>query len=34
MPQRTSLLYNEYVVYRYDQVRLRYLVQLRFSFKY
>ncbi|KAL7057519.1 hypothetical protein AAHC03_016916 [Spirometra sp. Aus1] len=33
-PQQTSLLYNEYVVYRHDQVRLRYLVQLRFNYKY
>ncbi|VDL95366.1 unnamed protein product [Schistocephalus solidus] len=34
LSQPTSLLYNEYVVYRYNQVRLRYLVQLRFNFKY
>lgn len=27
-----SLLYNEYVVYNVDQVRLRYLVKVKFDY--
>lgn len=28
-----SLQYNEYIVYHTDQVRMRYLVRVRFNFK-
>lgn len=28
----TELLYNEYIVYDVDQVRIRYLVKVRFDF--
>lgn len=31
---RSDLLYNEYIVYDTAQVRVRYLLKLRFNFKY
>lgn len=31
--QRSSLLYNEYIVYDTEQVRMRYLVQVQFKYK-
>ncbi|KAF6173587.1 hypothetical protein GIB67_022946 [Kingdonia uniflora] len=30
---KTSLLYNEYIVYNVDQIRMRYIVQVNFNFK-
>ncbi len=29
----SSLIYNEYIVYNVDQVRMRYLVRLKFNYK-
>ena len=29
-----ALLYNEYIVYNVDQIRMRYLLQVNFHFKY
>lgn len=28
-----DLLYNEYIVYNVDQIRMRYVVQVNFNFK-
>lgn len=30
---KDSLLYNEYIVYNVEQIRMRYLVQVNFNFK-
>jgi len=30
---KSELLYNEYIVYKSNQVKLRYLVRLKFVFK-
>ncbi|KAL7112627.1 hypothetical protein ACP275_04G014300 [Erythranthe tilingii] len=32
--RKGSLLYNEYIVYNVDQIRMRYLVHVNFNFKY
>lgn len=32
--QRTSLLYNEYIVYDVSQVRCHFLVEVKFVFKF
>ncbi|XP_050364679.1 poly [ADP-ribose] polymerase 2 [Argentina anserina] len=32
-PRKGSLLYNEYIVYNVDQIRMRYVVQVNFNFK-
>ena len=31
--ERQSLIYNEYIVYKTDQVRLRYIAKIKFNFK-
>ena len=31
--ERQSLIYNEYIVYNTDQVRLRYIAKIKFNFK-
>jgi len=33
LPQATSLLYNEYIVYDVNQIRVRYLIDLQFDYK-
>ncbi|KAL1558385.1 Poly [ADP-ribose] polymerase 2 [Salvia divinorum] len=33
VPTKGSLLYNEYIVYNVEQIRMRYLVQVNFNFK-
>lgn len=30
--QQTSLLYNEYIVYKEEQIKIRYLVNVKFNF--
>lgn len=30
---KSSLLYNEYIVYNEDQIKLRYLVNVKFNYK-
>lgn len=30
--QHTSLLYNEYIVYKEEQIKIRYLVNVKFNF--
>jgi poly [ADP-ribose] polymerase len=30
---RTSLLYNEYIVYRIEQIKLKYLLRVKFNYK-
>ena len=30
----TSLLYNEYIVYDTSQIQLRYLLRVKFNYKY
>ncbi|KAM5564070.1 poly [ADP-ribose] polymerase 2 [Rosa sericea] len=32
-PRKGALLYNEYIVYNVDQIRMRYVVQVNFNFK-
>jgi hypothetical protein len=32
--QQTSLLYNEYIVYNTDQIKMKYLLHLDFQYKY
>ncbi len=34
LPQSPSLQYNEFIVYDTRQIKLRYLVQLKFKYKY
>ena len=32
MKERKSLIYNEYIVYKTNQVRLRYIAKIKFNF--
>lgn len=32
--KQTSLLYNEYIVYNTDQVKMKYLLRVDFQYKY
>lgn len=32
--KNTSLLYNEYIVYNTDQIKMKYLLRVDFQYKY
>lgn len=31
---QSSLLYNEYIVYNVEQIRMRYVIRVQFNFKH